>query len=132
MELWIRFQNRRLPHPGLTGRCATPSSGSSALICAQGRRCPGKASNFDFTGVVFDGGDFNAARFSGGNVLFNGAEFSGGLVSFYSAEFSGGEVSFGGAKFSGGQVTFIDTEFRSHPPVFGWDGEPPAGVVLPD
>ena len=34
--------------------------------------------NFDFTGVVFDGGDFTGARFSSGIVLFNGAVFSGG------------------------------------------------------
>ena len=34
---------RNGPLTGRTGRCATPSSGSSALICAQGRRCPGKA-----------------------------------------------------------------------------------------
>ena len=38
--------------------------------------------NFDFTGVVFDGGDFTAARFSGGIVLLDDAVFSGGLVSF--------------------------------------------------
>ena len=31
------------PLTGRTGRCATPSSGSSAPTCAQGRRCPGKA-----------------------------------------------------------------------------------------
>ena len=36
--------------------------------------------NFDFTGVVFDGGDFSGARFSGGTVSFAGAEFSGGAV----------------------------------------------------
>jgi len=45
--------------------------------------------NFDFTGVIFDGGDFT------------GAEFSGGAVSFVGTEFSGGEVSFRGAQFSG-------------------------------
>ena len=28
---------------GRTGKCATPSSGSSAPICAPGRRCPGRA-----------------------------------------------------------------------------------------
>ena len=38
--------------------------------------------DFDFTGVVFDGGDFY------------GAVFSDGRVSFYRAVFSGGEVSF--------------------------------------
>ena len=50
--------------------------------------------NFDFTGVVFDGGDFSGARFSGGIVLFTGAVFSGGKVSFGGAVFSGGAVGF--------------------------------------
>ncbi len=74
--------------------------------------------NFDFTGVVFDGGDFGGARFSGGivrfdtasfvsgEVSFTGAEFTGGTVSFRSAEFSGGKVSFSEAKFSGGEIYF--------------------------
>jgi hypothetical protein len=62
--------------------------------------------NFDFTGVIFDGGDFSGAVFSGGEVRFGGAVFSGGMVSFSGAEFSGGTVSFGGAEFSGGEVSF--------------------------
>jgi dsDNA-binding SOS-regulon protein len=33
--------------------------------------------NFAFWGVVFDGGDFRGAEFSGGTVSFLGAEFSG-------------------------------------------------------
>jgi uncharacterized protein YjbI with pentapeptide repeats len=91
--------------------------------------------DFDFTGVVFDGGDFSGARFSGGTVTFFGAgfsseeevvfdkaEFSGGTVSFDAAEFSAGAVTFFGAvfsgcdvsfaaKFSGGQVIFNDAVF---------------------
>ena len=79
--------------------------------------------NFDFTGVVFDGGYFSSAqfsggtvsfvdaRFSGGTVLFGGAEFSSGTVDFSGAEFSGGEVSFGGAEFSGGEVSFYGAKF---------------------
>ena len=62
--------------------------------------------DFDFTGVVFDGGDFTEARFSGGTVGFGGAEFSGGTVSFEGARFSGARVSFEGAVFSGGEVSF--------------------------
>ena len=38
--------------------------------------------DFDFTGVVFDGGDFRHAEFSGGMVSFYAAEFSGGTVFF--------------------------------------------------
>ena len=78
--------------------------------------------NLDFTGVVFDGGDFTGAEFSGGTVSFDGAEFSGGTVSFDGAEFSGGTVGFGGAgspaarstsrrQFSGGTVSFAGAEF---------------------
>src|SRR5215472_16169902 len=44
--------------------------------------------NFDFTGVVFDGGDFSGARFSGGEVTFRSAEFSGGQVYFSGVRFS--------------------------------------------
>ena len=82
--------------------------------------------NFDFTGVIFDGGDFRGAQFSsGGTVVFDGAEFSSGTVRFDRAMFSGGEVYFGGAKcsggtvrfdrakFSGGTVSFRDTELRA-------------------
>src|SRR5262249_10019237 len=60
--------------------------------------------NFDFTGVVFDGGDFSGAVFSGGTVSFRFARFSGGTVSFRFARFSGGTVSFENAWFSGGTV----------------------------
>jgi uncharacterized protein YjbI with pentapeptide repeats len=79
--------------------------------------------NFDFTGVVFDGGDFSYAKFSGGQVSFNqakfidgwfyfgGAEFSGGKVDFSGAQFSGGPVVFDAAKFSGGAVDFQGAEF---------------------
>ncbi|MGD0609162.1 MAG: hypothetical protein ABSA53_36985 [Streptosporangiaceae bacterium] len=62
--------------------------------------------NFDFTGTVFDGGDFSAAHFSSGVVRFDSAEFSSGTVNFDFARFSGAGVLFRGAKFSGGRVTF--------------------------
>ena len=62
--------------------------------------------NFDFTGVVFDGGDFDGARFSGGAVDFIGARFSGGTVSFTAARFCGGTVDFRVARFCGGTVDF--------------------------
>jgi uncharacterized protein YjbI with pentapeptide repeats len=67
--------------------------------------------NFDFTGVVLDGGDFSEAEFSGGTVSFAGAEFSGGTVEFGGARFSGGKVGFRGAEFSGGTVRFSVAEF---------------------
>ena len=62
--------------------------------------------NFDFTGVVFDGGDFSGAQFSGGTVGFSVAQFSGGTVDFCGARFSGGTVNFSRAQFSGGTVDF--------------------------
>ena len=67
--------------------------------------------NFDFTGVVFDGGDFSGAQFSGGHAVFDRAEFSSGQVYFNLAEFSGGEVYFSGAQFSGGEVHFVGASF---------------------
>ena len=67
--------------------------------------------NFDFTGVVFDGGDFGGAVFSGGQVDFRGAVFSGGAVLFTGAVFSGGAVRFDTAVFSGGQVYFGNARF---------------------
>jgi uncharacterized protein YjbI with pentapeptide repeats len=96
--------------------------------------------NFDFTGVVFDGGDFSSAIFHGGQVSFHDAEFSGvgfmrakfyaessdtgysGVVSFVGARFTDGMntfhgaefsslVLFGRAKFLGGYVSFNDTKF---------------------
>jgi hypothetical protein len=58
--------------------------------------------DFDFTGVVFDGGDFTGAVFSGSQFCFRGAEFSDDRVDFSSTEFSGGTVSFASAKFTSG------------------------------
>jgi hypothetical protein len=79
--------------------------------------------NLDFTGVVFDGGsfananfsggtiDFSRAEFSGGWIHFSGARFSGGTVDFSGARFSSGQVEFGGARFSGGTIIFSEAEF---------------------
>ena len=41
--------------------------------------------DFDFTGVVFDGGDFTHANFSAGKVGFTSAVFSGGNVEVFRA-----------------------------------------------
>src|ERR1700761_8721946 len=64
--------------------------------------------SFDFSDVVFDGGDFRDAVFSGSLVVFDGAEFAAGVVHFSRAKFSSGRIFFGGAKFSGGRVRFKD------------------------
>lgn len=76
--------------------------------------------SFDFTGVVFDGGSFRAARFTGGLVNFAGASFSGGTVDFTGATFSGSRVVFADAVFSGGEVLFSRARFT---------GGFPAGMV---
>jgi uncharacterized protein YjbI with pentapeptide repeats len=67
--------------------------------------------NFDFTGVVFDGGTFAGAIFSG-MTSCRSAVFSGGTVDFAGAKFSGGKVNFASAKFAG-DVNFAFTEFTS-------------------
>jgi uncharacterized protein YjbI with pentapeptide repeats len=68
--------------------------------------------NFDFTGVVFDGGAIMTAKFYGGMVDFTGAVFSDGLVNFRRARFSGA-VSFERAVFSGGTVDFSGAVFSN-------------------
>jgi uncharacterized protein YjbI with pentapeptide repeats len=67
--------------------------------------------SFDFTGVVFDGGSFKSANFSGGQVDFSDAVFSGGMVDFSGTVFSGGTATFNGANFSGGTVNFRGAVF---------------------
>jgi uncharacterized protein YjbI with pentapeptide repeats len=86
-----------------------------------------------FRYAKFSGGEveFGEAKFSGGQVDFSGAEFSRGRVGFRYAKFSGGQVDFRGAKFSGGRVDFGRRGDWSQPPVFDWEGAPPAGVMLP-
>ena len=67
--------------------------------------------NFDFTGVVFDGGSFGGAEFAGDEVSFDHAEFTGDEVSFDHAKFTGRKVSFDHAKFTGRKVSFDFAEF---------------------
>jgi uncharacterized protein YjbI with pentapeptide repeats len=67
--------------------------------------------DFDFTGAVFDGGDFSKVVFDGGLVSFAGARFCSGEVSFTEAAFLGGEVSFVDARFCGATVSFYKATF---------------------
>jgi uncharacterized protein YjbI with pentapeptide repeats len=76
------------------------------------------ALDLDFTGVVFDGGDFSFARFSGDYVDFTGAEFLDGEVSFDGVVFSGGTVMFCDTLFSGGVVDFTNAEVSGVTVVF--------------
>lgn len=65
--------------------------------------------DFNFTGAVFDGGNFATSHFRGATSFF-GATFSGGTLSFRSATF-GGILSFRGATFSGSRVDFERSTF---------------------
>lgn len=96
--------------------------------------------DFNFTGAVFDGGDFAGATFNGtgtatfadaviiNRLSFAGATFASRTVSFAGARFVGGGVSFTGAKFCGGIVDLskID-EQHPPPPAELW----PAGIPVP-
>ena len=86
--------------------------------------------NFDFTGVVFDGGDFTDAQFSGGKVHFSKAEFSGGHVDFTRAQFSGSTVDFTDAQFSGGMVHFTGAQFSDGTVHFRGAKFPSGAVVV--
>lgn len=79
--------------------------------------------DLDFTGAVFDGGDFSGARFTGGVTDFSRATLSG-LVDFTCASFIGGTLNFSRATFSGlvdfssvivsgGSVDFYSARFLS-------------------
>ncbi|MEU3214206.1 pentapeptide repeat-containing protein [Nocardiopsis alba] len=70
-----------------------------------------RGKNYDFTGVVFDGGDLTGACFTGGMVDFSRAEFRDGMVDFSQAVFMGRKVDFTGVKFSGGAVNFAGARF---------------------
>jgi uncharacterized protein YjbI with pentapeptide repeats len=115
----------RLPYDPDPGEGATPAERAAYLANREvrhtiirlignhlrpGAAVPWQKLNLDFTGVVFDGGDFSLARLSGGTVDFTGAKFSG-MVTFTGAEFSGGTVHFRDAAFSGGTVTFTAAKF---------------------
>jgi uncharacterized protein YjbI with pentapeptide repeats len=88
--------------------------------------CGGRIDSFG-NPVVFSG-----AGFVGGNVDFSDARFTSGSVIFWNARFSGGTVDFRDTEFSGGGVDFTKAKDWSVPPIFSWNGTPPAGVTLPE
>jgi hypothetical protein len=67
--------------------------------------------NFDFTGAVFDGGDFSDTDFLGNTVSFSGAQFVGGRTIFRNTSFSGNSVRFDHARFCGGETIFAGAKF---------------------
>ena len=93
----------RLALPGEPRGAPHRHPGHRPRTCDESAAVSWQGLDFDFTGVVFDGGDF-----IGRPILwrrrarFRDAKFSGGKISFHSAEFSGATVSFTSAEFSGG------------------------------
>ncbi|GAB3818862.1 pentapeptide repeat-containing protein [Micromonospora zhanjiangensis] len=99
--------------------------------------------DLDFTGAVFDDGEFDGAVFSAGRVCFRNARFTGGYlslrdvtmsgayVSFQDAQFvdcvvtfagaavTAGTLSFDGAEFASGEVAFTDVTFTGGAVDFG-------------
>ncbi|WP_435110640.1 pentapeptide repeat-containing protein [Nocardiopsis synnemataformans] len=83
-----------------------------------------RGKNYDFTGVVFDGGDFTGACFSGGQINFTEARFSGDKIFFTEAKFSGGQVFFTKAEIVSGLMDFSSAEFTD-----GWVSFAEAGFT---
>ncbi|KUN57918.1 hypothetical protein AQJ46_45235 [Streptomyces canus] len=73
--------------------------------------------DLDFTGAVFDGGDFSGSHFRS-RVVFTGATFGSGRVAFKAATFSGA-IDFKGATFNGAKVDFGDATFSGGGVYFG-------------
>lgn len=67
--------------------------------------------NLDFTGVLFDGGDFSGAVFSGKSVSFSGASFTGTEVTFKNAVFSSENLDFRLSEFRGERIDFTGATF---------------------
>ncbi|WP_225882396.1 pentapeptide repeat-containing protein [Streptomyces aureocirculatus] len=67
--------------------------------------------DFDFTGAIFDGGDFSQTTFSAGKVDFTRAQFSGGTVDFGGAKFSGATAYFTHSEITRSKVHFNEAEF---------------------
>ncbi|MER5269089.1 pentapeptide repeat-containing protein [Actinosynnema sp. NPDC002837] len=99
--------------------------------------------DFDFTGAVFDGGDFSGATFTDagrvtfadatitGRLSFAAATFAGGVVSFDRARFAGGSVSFDGARFAGGVVDLSGIDPESAVELWPAGVPAPQGLRLP-
>ncbi|WP_218905782.1 pentapeptide repeat-containing protein [Actinomadura luteofluorescens] len=66
--------------------------------------------DFDFTDVVFDGGDLHGAVFTGA-TLFTGAAFASGRLDLSGTRFASGTADFRAARFTGGTVDFLNVQF---------------------
>jgi uncharacterized protein YjbI with pentapeptide repeats len=116
---YLRLRYPREPGPGEKAQLAFQADREVrhtvirviAAHLRDGAKVSWQRRDFDFTGVVFDGGSFDRAVFSSGTVSFNEAKFPGGEVSFRHTKFSGAQVGFRSAEFSGGRVIFREAEF---------------------
>lgn len=75
---------------------------------------------FDFTGAVFDGGDFSGIYLiTGTEMIFNDATFTAGTVDFQRAMLLAGAVTMVGAKVTGGEIDFSRSTFEGAAVYFG-------------
>ncbi len=68
--------------------------------------------DLDFSGAVFDQGDFSGSEFAGEIVSFEHAQFVGGFINFSNTQFTGGDVTFYNAKFSSKNIHFDNAIFK--------------------
>ncbi|MFI6513786.1 pentapeptide repeat-containing protein [Streptosporangium sp. NPDC050855] len=95
----------------------------SAAVSRQGHA-------LDFTGVIFDGGDFHRATFSAGTVDFRGATSSGSGVVFSGATFAGATVNFHDTPLFNANADSSKTE-RREVVLRGLPNPAPMGLLLP-
>ncbi|TQS25461.1 pentapeptide repeat-containing protein [Microbispora sp. KK1-11] len=108
---------------GLAGQCMREVRRTVVRCVAahlrDGARTSWQGYDFDFTGAIFDGGDFALATFGGGSVVFAQARFCLGRVSFRGVRFAGASVDFRDAAFSGADVDFTEARFTAGSVDFG-------------
>ena len=76
---------------------------------------PWQGHDLDFTGVTFDGGEFDGVNFRGGVVRFYGAQFVGGDIDFYGARFLAPKSALITLGSPGARSTFTTFDFPVGP-----------------
>lgn len=72
---------------------------------------------FNFSSVVFDGGNFKRAKFLGSQVSFEYAHFPNGIMEFCDAEFHQ-DVDFSGIEIGNAMLNFKDAKFMGKEAIF--------------
>lgn len=85
---------------------------------------PWQGHSFDFTGAVFDGGQFRGIDLVAGHLNFNEARFNAGEVDFRYSRLGTATVSFRRARFNGGTVNFRHVLFAGERDQEGWTDNP--------